>query len=62
MSAPSLQTRVLHQLGGCHLPIDGLAEDLTVPRQALAMAVSSLMSKGLVERRSNGCFPAYRGG
>ena len=70
MSAPSLQTRVLHHLraglpalctaspglsrGGCHLTIDGLVEDLTVPRQALAMAVSSLMGKGLVERRSNG--------
>ena len=55
MSAPSLQTRVLHHLGD-DLTIDALVEDLTVPRQALAMAVSSLMSKGLVERRTNGVF------
>ena len=55
MSAPSLQTRVLHQLPEPRT-IDALAEGLAVPRQALVMAVSSLMSKGLVERRSNGTF------
>ena len=55
MSAPSLQTRVLHHLGEPRT-IDALAEGLAVPRQALAMTVSTLVCKGLVERRSNGTF------